>query len=202
MFIIKKNFIFYSLIGLIFIKCNSKSIDNTESKNFVRKEKEIEKDTTTTRDSSKNNQQAEKEIFENLEKEYAVSNQTLTFSHILDSLNVKDKKQRIYYFLQITKTIPKAEGAYSEALGYHALSYINKNINEFINLKIENKITNSEFNNWITLLGNELELQKDISNPGIIKNFVKFLENEKKKGNEKGIQVISQIESLIKKRFD
>jgi len=187
----------------LFTYCESKKTEeNTVSEDFIKTE--IKKDSVFVQDADSNKVATtkEKDLFEKLANEKEVAVNELTFSHVLDSLQIDNQEKRKYYFIQITKTIQHAQGAYSEALGYHTLQFLNQHLSDFIQLKLNNKITDIDFNNWVLLAGNELELQKDISKPSIVKDFLKYLNKEKINYSKAELKEIEKIERLIKKRFE
>lgn len=78
---------------------------------------------------------------------------------LLDSMFTLNDETKPFYFLTITQTMPKADGAYAEALGVMAKSFVETRTREFLNYHInEALITAKDYDQWIKTVAGEIKI--------------------------------------------
>ena len=79
-----------------------------------------------------------------------------------DSLNLGSKTKQIFYFKVIGRSVNKADGAYSEGLGFVGTGFIMNNTQKFISFfNHTGCVDNKDLINWVKIL--KLELSIDIT---------------------------------------
>jgi hypothetical protein len=101
---------------------------------------------------------------------------------LLDSVFTSNDKTRPFYFLTITRTMTKADGAYAEPLGMMAKQFVETRTKEFINyFRNESLLTDKDFEEWAKKVAGEIE----ISSSGREKAELKILKEKMKLDCEK-----------------
>lgn len=78
---------------------------------------------------------------------------------LLDSVFTSNNKTRPFYFLTITRTMTKADGAYAEPLGMMAKQFVETRTKEFINyFHNESLLTDKDFDEWAKTVAGEIEI--------------------------------------------
>ncbi len=76
-----------------------------------------------------------------------------------DSMFTINDETKAFYFLTITRTMPKADGAYSEALGVMAKSFVETKTREFLNYHINDPVvTEKDYEQWINTVAGEIKV--------------------------------------------
>jgi hypothetical protein len=76
---------------------------------------------------------------------------------LLDSLFTANHETAPFYFLTITRTLEKADGAYAESLGMTAKEYVETNTSEFIGYFLnEPLLTEKDFDEWARFVAFEI----------------------------------------------
>jgi hypothetical protein len=101
---------------------------------------------------------------------------------LLDSVFTSNDKTRPFYFLTITRTMAKADGAYAEPLGMMAKQFVETRTKEFIKyFRNESLLTDQDFDEWAKTVAGEIE----ISSSGQEKEELKVLKEKMKLNCEK-----------------
>ena len=96
---------------------------------------------------------------------------------LLDSVFTSNDKTRPFYFLTITRTMAKADGAYAEPLGMMAKQFVETRTKEFITyFRNESLLTDKDFDEWAKKVAGEIE----ISSSGRENEEVKVLKEKMK----------------------
>jgi hypothetical protein len=81
---------------------------------------------------------------------------------LLDSLLTTNSETEPFYFLTITRTIEKADGAYSESLGLIGKQYLEKRTKEFVKYFIDEPLlTDKDFENWAKIVAGEIQISAE-----------------------------------------
>ncbi|MDO7876060.1 hypothetical protein Q5H93_15050 [Hymenobacter sp. ASUV-10] len=82
---------------------------------------------------------------------------------LMDSIFTKNTVTQPFYFLTLTRTMPKADGAYSEPLGIMAKEFVEQHPSRFAAYFLTEKLlTKKDFGNW----AERVAMEFDISNEG------------------------------------
>jgi hypothetical protein len=78
---------------------------------------------------------------------------------LMDSLFTNNKETRPFYFLTLTETMKKADGAYAEPLGIMAKKFVEENTKEFLNYFINEPMMPREYlNEWAYTVAGEISI--------------------------------------------
>lgn len=78
---------------------------------------------------------------------------------LMDSIFTSNNDTRPFYFLTITQTMEKADGAYAEPLGMMAKSFVEKRTKEFLVFFMnESLLTIKDFDEWAKSVAGEIEI--------------------------------------------
>jgi hypothetical protein len=81
---------------------------------------------------------------------------------LLDSIFTKNKETAPFYFLTITRTMEKADGAYAEPLGMMGKHFVETRTKQFIDyFENESLLTSHDFNEWASTVSGEIEILSD-----------------------------------------
>ncbi len=81
---------------------------------------------------------------------------------LMDSIFTNNNDTRPFYFLTITQTMEKADGAYAEPLGMMAKSFVEKRTKDFIGLfENESLLTKRDFDEWAMSVAGEIEIMSE-----------------------------------------
>jgi hypothetical protein len=93
---------------------------------------------------------------------------------LLDSIFTSNNETRPFYFLTLTSTMGKADGAYAEPLGIMCKKFVETRTNEFIDYFInELLLTQGDFDKWAKSVAGELQISSaraDKEEVNILKN--------------------------------
>lgn len=117
---------------------------------------------------------------------------------IMDSIFTSNNETRPFYFLTLTSTMGKADGAYSEPLGIMCKKFVETRTNEFIDYFInELLLTHADFDKWAQTVAGELQVSSDRAD----KEEVNILKNKMTTNclacDERRIQKIEEFISRI-----
>jgi len=92
---------------------------------------------------------------------------------LLDSLTATDQPSRPFYFKVVTKTYAKADGYYSEGLGYDGWRYTSNNTREFLGYFDHKEcFTDSDLQTWSDIVMLELGMGAgDVSGTRILRDY-------------------------------
>jgi len=81
---------------------------------------------------------------------------------LLDSIFTSNIETKPFYFLTITKTMEKADGAYAEPLGMMGKQFVEKRTTEFVDYFINNSLlTDKDFEEWAKTVAGEIQISAD-----------------------------------------
>jgi hypothetical protein len=81
---------------------------------------------------------------------------------LMDSIFTSNKETAPFYFLTLTLTMAKADGAYSEQLGMMAKSFVETRTKEFVSYFInEPLLTTKNLYNWASFVAGEIEIASE-----------------------------------------
>jgi len=79
--------------------------------------------------------------------------------NLLDSIFTSNVDTKPFYFLTITRTMPKADGAYAEPLGMMGKQFVEKKTTDFADYFINNPVlTDKDFEEWAKTVAGEIEI--------------------------------------------
>jgi hypothetical protein len=83
---------------------------------------------------------------------------------LMDSIFTSNKEAAPFYFLTLTRTMDKADGAYAEPLGMMAKSFVETRTKEFIDYFMkEPLLTTENFNDWARFVAGEIQISSAAS---------------------------------------
>ncbi len=101
---------------------------------------------------------------------------------LLDSVFTINDETRPFFFLTITRTMAKADGAYAEPLGMMGKKFVETRTKEFVNyFRKESLLTDKDFDEWARAVAGEIE----ISSEGREKEELKVLSKKMRLACEK-----------------
>jgi hypothetical protein len=81
---------------------------------------------------------------------------------LLDSVFTSNVETKPFYFLTITRTMEKADGAYAEPLGMMGKQFVEKKTKEFVDYFLNNLLlTDKDFEEWAKTVAGEIEISAD-----------------------------------------
>jgi hypothetical protein len=81
---------------------------------------------------------------------------------LIDSIFTPNNETRPFYFLTLTQTMEKADGAYAEPLGIMGKDFVEKRTKEFLNYFInEPMLTNEDFDEWVSTVVGEIQISAE-----------------------------------------
>jgi hypothetical protein len=81
---------------------------------------------------------------------------------LLDSVFTSNDETRPFYFLTITKTMAKADGAYAEPLGIMAKKFVEERTKEFVSYFLrESLLSDIDFQEWARSVAGEVEISAE-----------------------------------------
>ncbi|MES2654295.1 MAG: hypothetical protein V4620_01840 [Bacteroidota bacterium] len=93
---------------------------------------------------------------------------------LMDSMFTLNDETKAFYFLTVTQTMHKADGAYAEVLGVMAKSFVETRTREFLNYTMnEPLITEKYYNKWVKTVVGEIKIcaeGHEKEEAGLIKN--------------------------------
>ncbi len=118
---------------------------------------------------------------------------------IVERLPDMDPMEKGFYFIVIAKSFDRAEGAYSESLGYSGKSYIDNNMAEFLNYFCgEGKMPDVFLQKWAGIVSNEMEKVKVDQDPKIATKISKIYDAKCKDCRSEQKAVLKKFEDLLK----
>jgi hypothetical protein len=95
-----------------------------------------------------------------------------------DSLFSKNNNTRPFYFLAVTKSMIKSDGAYSEILGERAKEFAETNTIEFLKyFSEEHLLTSQDFDNWATYIAEEIMESAEHKEIAAMKETMKIMQD-------------------------
>ena len=96
-----------------------------------------------------------KDVFNNI-RQPSDENDVLS---LLDSVFTSNNETRPFYFLTLTRTLRKADGAYAEAVGMMGKNFVEKKTKAFVDyFEKELMLTTADFNQWARAVAGEIEI--------------------------------------------
>ena len=124
-----------------------------------------------------------------------------------DSLDSQMKDTGPFYFIAVTRSFPKSDGAYSEGLGFWAKEYVELNTIQFLKYFIEEPLlTESDFDFWSRSVGWEISISFEKKEMQGFKEFELALKSNCKKctevQEEKLTAFLKRVKGHIKKSIN
>jgi len=118
---------------------------------------------------------------------------------LLDSIFTNNNETRPFYFLTLTKTMEKADGAYAESIGIMAKNFVEKRSEEFIKyFANEPMLTKKDFEEWAISIAGEIQISFENSENEEIQKLKNTMINNCSSCNNQNKLLIDDFVNLIK----
>lgn len=205
-----KKTLFIPFILILFIACSSQNSNKLEeAKHNTLTDNSSLVDTNFTEEKGCNfgefiknpkTPKLAKDIY--LNKEWNLENDIESLA-LLDSLDSKDAKSRLFYFKIITIISKKSDGYFSEAMGLAGKEFTKNYTEEFL-INFDNKdcFSENDLENWTKIVSNEFKIIEDKEQQKeAVSTYISELKENCKDCSEIRLEIMSKFIHLLNENF-
>ncbi len=117
---------------------------------------------------------------------------------LMDSIFTNNKDTGPFYFLTLTQTMEKADGAYAEPLGVMCRKFIETRTKEFFDYFInEPMLTDQNFSEWAQLVAGEIAISAEGHEKNEADKLIRKMAANSRPGNEKQKEKLKEFSKMI-----